>query len=158
MRFSLFLAAVFISAATLAAQPATATVAPFRTGSQMVGAGIGIANLGAAQLGGQYEIGVGERLGIGYIGVGGLASLYFYGARSFFALGGQANYHFDLNEPRIDLSAGLTLSVGFSEGYNRGASLGLNLAGRYYIATPLALFARVGFGYTVIMAGLDFAL
>ncbi|MBC8043392.1 MAG: hypothetical protein IAF08_08090 [Rhizobacter sp.] len=159
---ALLLIALFSGSAPAFAQPASAkqtlTVAPFKTGTQYAGGGLGIGGLsgfgGYGMIGGQWEIGVGERIGAGYIGVGALGGIYFAGPITVVGIGGQGNYHFDMNDPRIDLFAGLNLLVGFDSGATRLYG-GINAGGRYLISQQLAVFGRLGFGYTSLMIGLD---
>jgi hypothetical protein len=155
IKFFLFTCFLLLSNIALFAQP-------FRTNSQVFGVGIG-AKSSVTMIGGTWELGVGEKVGPGYFGVGAVGALYFTGSNSgrfgnggtVLALGGQGNYHFDINQPKFDLYTGLNLTAFFAEG--SGVEAGLQFGGRYYIQNNLALSLRLSIGgFTTVMFGIDF--
>lgn len=112
---------------------------------------------GATLIGGLWEIGVGDKVGIGRFGVGALGGLYLTSGASAIGLGGQANYHFDLNAPRWDLYAGLNLVAFFAGG--SGSDLGFQLGGRYAVQNNFSIFLQLGGGgFASVLAGLSFGL
>lgn len=125
-------------------------------GKQLGTLGVG-GSRGASLLGGMWEIGVGEKVGIGQFGVGALGGLYIAGGSNALGVGAQANYHFNLNAPKWDLYAGLNFIAVFAGG--SGSDLGFQLGGRYAVQNDFSLFVQLGAdGFATIFAGLSFRL
>lgn len=119
---------------------------------------VGIGGFRSATLiGGQWEIGVGDKVGIGRFGVGALGGLYLTGGDNAFGIGGQANYHFDLNAPRWDLFAGLNFIAIITGG--GGSDLGFQFGGRYAVQNNLSILVQLGAGgFASFFAGVSFGL
>ncbi len=125
-------------------------------GKQLGTVGIG-GSRGATLIGGMWEIGVGDKVGIGRFDVGALGGLYLTGGDNALGIGGQANYHFDLNAPRWDLYAGLNFIAILTGG--SGSDLGFQFGGRYAIQNNLSILVQLGAGgFTTFLAGVSFGL
>jgi hypothetical protein len=123
---------------------------------QLASVGIG-GESGATVIGGMWEIGVGDKLGIGRFGVGALGGLYLTGGENALGVGGQANYHFDLNAPRWDLFAGLNFVAIIAGG--GGSDLGFQFGGRYAVQNNLSILVQLGAGgFSTFLAGVSFGL
>ncbi len=125
-------------------------------GKQLASVGIG-GESGATVIGGMWEIGVGDKVGIGRFGVGALGGLYLTGGDNVLGIGGQANYHFDLNAPRWDLYAGLNFIAILAGG--GGSDLGFQFGGRYAVQNNLSILVQLGAGgFSSFFAGVSFGL
>ncbi|MFQ3597008.1 MAG: hypothetical protein SNJ55_09610 [Chloroherpetonaceae bacterium] len=143
-----FFSSLFLSA-TLSAQFIS-------SGKQLATVGIG-GFKSATVVGGMWEIGVGDKVGIGRFGVGALGGLYLTGGDNALGVGGQANYHFDLNAPRWDLYAGLNFIAVFAGG--SGSDLGFQFGGRYAVQNNLSILVQLGAGgFSTFFAGVSFGL
>ncbi len=125
-------------------------------GKQLATIGIG-GGKSVTVIGGMWEIGVGDKVGIGRFGVGALGGLYLTGGDNVLGVGGQANYHFDLNAPRWDLYAGLNLVAILAGG--GGSDLGFQFGGRYAVQNNLSILVQLGAGgFSSFFAGVSFGL
>ncbi len=101
----------------------------FEKGTKLASLGLGLGNayglgFGSPSIVGAFDMGVSPKLGIGYIGVGGIVGFsagstdYFYAKVSYtnFSLAFRATYHFDLDVEKLDLYGGVLA------GYNIGSS------------------------------------
>lgn len=147
-----------------------------------LGPTIGLSFLGSTfQIGANYEYSV-ELENFGNVGIGGVfrywsySENYFEGEWSYtdILVGIQGNYHFKVNNNKLDPWAGLTLAYdgGSVEwqgpyGYNYatptygGFFLGAQGGLRYWISPTVALVSRIGFGtlsYGALEVGADFKL
>ena len=127
-----------------------------------------------------YHHGVSEKLGIGYISVGGYVAisgskweyddaLYNYGWKyTYITVGPRAAYHFDVVDA-LDLYAGLLVGVNIvsSKAFGDNAMSTYNaqktglahaeFAGiRWYFTPVMAAFAEVGYGVTYLTLGVAF--
>ncbi|MGQ9806804.1 MAG: hypothetical protein ACUVRP_12125 [Chlorobiales bacterium] len=152
-KLSLFITLVFLSSLLF---PSVLSAQFISNGKQLGSVGIG-GKSSATLIGGQWEIGVGDKVGIGRFGVGALGGLYLTGGDNAIGIGGQANYHFDLNAPRWDLFAGLNF-VAFFAGES-GSDLGFQFGGRYAVQSNLSILVQLGGGgFSTFFAGVSFGL
>lgn len=125
--------------------------------------------------GGNYEYGMNLK-DIGDIGIGGIVRYYSYDAGWWtytdILLGAQGNYHFRLDNKKLDPWAGILIAydVGsvdydgpssnwFTEPSYGGFWIGLHAGMRYWISPDLAISGRLGFGsysYSALDVGVDF--
>ncbi len=125
-------------------------------GKQLASVGIG-GSSGTTLIGGMWEIGVGDKVGIGQFGVGVLGGLYFTKGDNVLGIGGQGNYHFDLNAPRWDLYAGLNFIAVLAGG--GGSDLGFQFGGRYAVQNNISILVQIGGGgFSNFFAGVSFGL
>jgi hypothetical protein len=147
-----------------------------------LGPAIGLSFLGSApQFGVNYERAI-ETESMGTIGIGGLFRYWSYSTDSWFLgkwkysntlIGAQGNYHFTLDDDRIDPWAGLVLAynvgkvtydgnVGgdlFSSPTSGGLWLAAAGGARYWVNPNMAISVRLSFGslsYGALDVGLDF--
>ena len=102
--FAVFVLGVLLSSA--AVQTSHAQV--MKKGANILDVGLGLGYALSPFV--TYEVGVTDKLGIGYIGVGGSASMAFWSGGTAFSIGPEANYHFDFGSfppKNLDLYAGL---------------------------------------------------
>lgn len=151
----LFISFMLITTFTLQAQ--------FETGKSHFGPSLGLSFLGSVpQIGTNYEYGIHVK-DFGDIGVGGIFRYWSYSeviwSYTNILIGAQGNYHFKLNNPKVDLWAGLVLAFDFGSISNKGTSntfvvepthggawLALQGGGRYWISNTFAIGGRIGFG------------
>ncbi len=147
----------------------------FQPGYTDLGATIGLGNVGGAlALGGRFETAVKKLpdLGDGTLGFSGSVDYWNYNERfltvgydfTYIAFGGTANYHFKVQNTKIDpfLGAGLgfsTVSTDFTGAYSSGIYF-IGRAGiRYFLKEKLALYADAGAsGAAALNVGLVFGL
>jgi len=165
----------------LAALVVSATAAPLHAqvskGYTDIGAVIGIGGIGSASLsfGGRFEHIFKELpdLGGGLLGIQISADYYSY-STSYFKLsnipvGATANYHFKLDNKKIDpfLGAGLGFNIyncsfpGSSIngcGYSSGIYFIGRAGARYFLSPQMAAYADVGAGAATLNVGLTFKL
>jgi hypothetical protein len=163
----------------LAAVPAAAQMkgaANFSMGYTDIGPVVGLGGIGSASasFGGRFEHAIKPLpdLGNGTLGIEAAFDYYSYSA-GFFSLkyipiGVTANYHFKLDEPKIDpfIGAGLGYSVAtcsYSGSVNSGCgSYGSALyfigrvGARYFFAPKMSLYADAGAGGAALNVGLMF--
>jgi hypothetical protein len=144
-----------------------------------VGAVIGLGGIGSASasFGGRFEKIFKELpdLGGGLLGIGVSADYYGYNfgggySLSYIPIGATANYHFKLDNKKIDpfLGAGLGFQVvncsgaglsGFGcGGYSSGVYFIGRAGARYFLTDKLAAYADVGAGAATINLGITFKL
>ncbi len=163
----------------MAAVPAAAQMkgaSDFSMGYTDIGPVVGLGGLGSASasFGGRFEHGIKSLpdLGNGTLGIEAAFDYYSYSA-GFFSLkyipiGVTANYHFKLDEPKIDpfIGAGLGYSVATCSYSGLGASgcgtyssslyfIG-RVGARYFFAPKMALYADAGTGAAAFNVGLMF--
>jgi len=141
-------------------------------------------NLLVPPVGVQYEVIVTDKVGIGHVGVSGIAS---YAARTYgsllynslyhyFTVGARGAYHFDLTEffddpifSKLDPYAGLMLGMNFrmetspddfyTTAPNRVIPIAdLIVGGRYFFSDNLAVMAELGFNVTFLNVGVTMKL
>lgn len=99
-----------------------------------------------------FEYGITDKVGPGYIGVGGSASLAFWSGGTAFSIGPEANYHFDFGTfppKNLDLYAGLGLYYYNWFGYTLDYSpiyFSVNIGGRYFFSDKFGVALRFGGG------------
>lgn len=159
----------------------------FETSKSYVGPSVGLSFLGSTfQLGVNYEYGMPlSAIGIsapGKLGVGGIFRYWGYSEDFGFGkwsytdilVGAQGNYHFVLDNQKLDPYVGLVLAYdigsaswdgikgfGWVENTAGGFFLGFHGGARYFISPKIALNARFGYGtlsYGALDLGLDFQL
>ena len=162
------------AALALAAQPATAQ--GFSAGYTDIGPTIAIGNIGSASLafGGRFEHGLRDLpdFGNGVLGIQVGANYYSWSSGpasiSYIPIGVTGNYHFNLENDRIDPFIGLGL--GYQIINCSGAGIGsfacsnstlyfIGRAGiRYFMSDSLALYADAGAGGGTLNAGAMFRI
>ena len=184
-RLAAHVSTLALAAATiaLAAVPAAAQVkgaANFSTGYTDVGPVIGIGGINgaSASFGGRFEHAIKPLpdLGNGTLGIQAAFDYYSWSANftgygwsyKYIPIGVTANYHFKLDEPKIDpfIGAGLgynivscsgTGSFGtVSCGYSSGLYFIGRVGARYFFAPKMALYADAGAGGAALNFGLMF--
>jgi hypothetical protein len=169
----LFSAVAALAIVVGSAEPAAAQ---FAVGFTDVGAVIGVGGLGDASMsfGGRFERGwrpAPEGLGTGVIGIQVAADYYSWSGPgwnwSYIPVGATANYHFNLENDRIDPFLGLGLGfeifscdyVGTFD-YCDTISSGIYPIGRagirYFLSPNLALYGDLGAGAALLNAGATF--
>jgi hypothetical protein len=153
------------------------SMAQFEAGKSYAGPAIGLSFLGSSvQFGANYEYGM--KMDFGLVGVGGLVRYWSYGedfgigkwSYTDILIGAQGNYHFVLDNKKIDPWAGLVLAYdagsvswdgpggGFAEPTHGGLFLGAHAGARYFFSPTMAVSARFGVGtlsYSSLDIGLD---
>jgi hypothetical protein len=151
--------------------------AQFNKGSMLIGPHIGLAAYGGSPaFGANFEVGITEpgKAGPGIIGISGRLDYWSYGFDSFdkftwITVGVFGNYHFQLDDKRWDLFAGLGLgyqNVSWSysgpgsgiASYGSGIFFAGDAGARYFFSPGFAARAMVGFGLEWLVVGVDFAL
>ncbi|MBC8042083.1 MAG: hypothetical protein IAF08_01445 [Rhizobacter sp.] len=143
----------------------------FSKGANYLGARIGIGTIGYGGLpiGGQYEYGVTENIGVGLTGD---FTSYDFGSGykfNYIFIGAQGNYHFiDLlkDNPKVDVFAGLTLgyaifSFSGSESFGvfsnaSGVYIAFQGGARYFFTDNIAAEGRLGYGLAILTLGITF--
>ena len=160
---------------------------PFKKGDKVLNLGIGIGtgiysggaySMRIPPVAASFEVGVSDKLGIGYIGAGGVLGiagskyevtiLDTYGWKyTYIIVGGRAAYHFDLVDD-LDIYAGLMAGVSITTSKEIGdPPIGENpestgyahyeFAGiRYYVSSGFALMAELGYGVSYLRLGVAF--
>jgi hypothetical protein len=170
------IACVAISATSAAAQAKGGTGA-FSVGYTDIGPTIGLGGLSgaSASFGGRFEHGVKALpdLGGGILGIQ-VAAEYYSWSNSFYSvkfipIGVTANYHFKLDEPKLDPFVGLGLgynieSCSYPGVANSGCGFNSEIyfigrAGvRYFFAPNMAVYGDVGAGGATLNLGIMFKL
>lgn len=143
----------------------------FSKGASYLGARIGIGTIGYGGLpiGGQYEYGITENIGVGLTGD---FTSYDFGLGykfNYIFIGLQGNYHFiDLlkDNPKIDVFAGLTVgyaifSFSGDESFGvfsnaSGIYVALQGGARYFFTDNIAAEGRLGYGLAILTLGITF--
>ncbi len=171
-----------MAVAALIAAPARQAAAQISKGYTDVGVVVGLGNIGdaGASFGGRFERIFKELpdLGNGLLGIGVSADYYSYGNRfvgygydyTVIPIGATANYHFKLENKKVDLflGAGLGYQVISCEYNGVGGSIDFcdnsaiyfigRAGGRYFLNPNLALYGDVGAGAATLNVGLTFKL
>jgi hypothetical protein len=137
---------------------------------------VGLSFLGSTfQFGANYEYGL--KMDFGTIGVGGLFRYWSYSEKfssgkwkyTDILIGAQGNYHFKLENDKIDPWAGLVLAYNggsvkwdgplatFPKPSHGGLFLGVHAGGRYWFSPTMAVSGRFGLG-TLSYGSLDIGL
>ena len=158
---------------------------PFKQKDKVLNLGIGIGtgiysggaySMRIPPITASFELGVSDKLGIGYIGAGGLVGIAgskyevtiidTYGWKyTYIIIGGRAAYHFDLVDD-LDIYAGLMAGVRItttkeignptgspeSTGYAHYEFVGI----RYYVTSSFALMAELGYGISYLNLGIAY--
>lgn len=171
------IACVAITASSAAAQARAGTGA-FTVGYTDIGPVVGLGGLhgdASVSIGGRFEHGFKALpdLGNGILGIQVAAEYYSYSAPFFSAkflpIGVTVNYHFKLDEPKIDPFVGLGLgyditscsypgSTNFGCGYDSEIYFIGRAGVRYFFAPSMALYGDVGAGGATLNLGIMFKL
>jgi hypothetical protein len=160
-----------------ATRPATAQAKPVTTGNfgvgyTDIGPAIGLGNLGSASasFGGRFEHGFKSLpdLGNGTLGIEASFDYYHWSgfgiSESVIPFGGTLNYHFKLDDPKIDpfIGAGLGYIHYSVSDCNVCSSSAMyfigRLGARYFFAPKMAAYADVGAGAATLNVGLMFRM
>ncbi|ACF14094.1 hypothetical protein Ctha_1636 [Chloroherpeton thalassium ATCC 35110] len=133
-------------------------IAPFRKGASMAGFAIGLSPLkgNPLMLAINWETGVTERLGFGYIGTNLLGGAFFKKADLTLGAGFDLNFHYDLKERNFDFYSGISALLPLSS--TEKARMGIHVAGRVFYHYSSAVEFRVGYGFTILSIGILHAL
>jgi hypothetical protein len=171
------LVCVAVSAAVASAQ-AKSTGGGFVMGYTDIGPTVGLGGLNggaSASFGGRFEHAIKPLpdLGNGMLGIQVAAEYYSFSdvnfSAKFIPIGVTANYHFHLDEPKIDPFVGLGLgydiescsfpgSSSFGCGFNSGIYFIGRAGVRYFFAPAMAAYADVGAGGATLNVGIMFKL
>jgi hypothetical protein len=176
------IACVALTAQTAAAQSKSAGGA-FGVGYTDIGPTIGLGGLNgaSASFGGRFEHAIKPLpdLGNGMLGIQVAAEYYswssnftgFSSSIKYIPIGVTANYHFKLDEPKIDPFVGLGLgynvvSCSYSStfgnsgdcGYSSGIYVIARAGARYFFSPSMALYGDVGAGGATLNVGLMFKI
>lgn len=156
--------------------------AQFSVEKHYLGPSIGLSFLGSVpQIGFNHEYGMHVK-DFGDIGIGGIFRYWGYN-QSFWGgewsysnvvIGGQGNYHFKIENPKVDLWGGLVLALQtgsvsykgnnanqYSSPSNGGVWLAFQGGGRYWLSNDFALSGRLCLGtlsYSALEIGVDWKL
>lgn len=157
---------------------------PFQQGTSVINAGVGfgtnLGGLGNARpaISVSYEYGKWEAGGPGVISLGGYVGNtgYSYSGSgysqkwNYTVVGARSAYHYNgfANTPDLDVYGGLMLSYnivsykadGYSGPNTYGSGLGFSafLGGRWFFSEKMGVYAELGYGVSVINAGIAFKL
>ena len=156
-----FFAVLFLVFTVAAAQTSHAQV--MRRGVTILDVGLGL-NYAVSPFVG-LEFGVSDKVGPGYLGFGGSASLAFWNSYTAFSIGPELNYHFDFGgfPPRdLDLYVGIGLYYFSGTQYNdayRPVYFGYHFGLRYFFSNNLGATIILGSGLSAgVQLGLSFRL
>lgn len=99
-----------------------------------------------------YEYGITDKVGPGYIGVGGSASLAFWSGGTAFSIGPEANYHFDFGTfPPKNLDLYLGLGIYYYNWFGNTSNYipidwSGHIGGRYFFTDKFGITLRLGGG------------
>lgn len=176
-----FIGAMVVAA--IVAVPARQVTAQVGVGYTDVGVVVGLGNLGNANLsfGGRFEhiFKALPDLGNGLLGIEVSVDYYGYSNKygayksdlSVIPIGGTANYHFKLDNKKVDLFVGAGLGYQlYSCSYNGPGITGTDYCsnsslyfigragGRYFLSNSMALYGDLGAGAATLNLGLTFKL
>ncbi|HYM21143.1 MAG TPA: hypothetical protein VEW28_09090 [Candidatus Kapabacteria bacterium] len=146
--------------------------AQFKNGKDMIGPHIGLSQYGGAfTLGGMFEAPITHPndAGPGIIGISGQLNWYHYSyyldnGVTWIIFGVYGNYHFLLDDRKIDPFLGLGLNYqhvsfdGSGYGYGSGLYFGVQAGVRYYFSPNLAGRLMVGNAASFLTLGIDFGI
>jgi hypothetical protein len=171
-----------VTTAQVAAAQAKGGTPIFNTGYTDIGAVVGLGGLNgaSASFGGRFEHAIKPLpdLGNGMLGIQVAAGYYSWSANfvgygwsyKYIPIGVTANYHFKLDEPKIDpfVGAGLGYNVvscdgtgafgSVSCGYSSGIYFIGRAGARYFFSPKMALYGDVGAGGATLNVGVMFKL
>ncbi len=165
-------AAMTLLTAFSAGAQATSTTGPgFNVGSTDIGPTIGLGGIGAASfaIGGRFERGIKAlpEMNNGVLGIGISADWYNYNESfigtdydfTYIPIAATANYHFALENKKLDPFIGLGLgylivNTPYSGSYNSGIYFVGRLGLRYFLTQSMAFYTDVGAGAAAINVGL----
>jgi hypothetical protein len=176
---TLALAAACLAMAAIPVAAQTKTGAIFTTGYSDIGPVIGVGGINgaSASFGGRFEHAVKSLpdMGGGTLGIEAGFDYYSWSAGftgyswdyKYIPIGVTANYHFKLDEPKIDpflglglgyniVSCNLTGTINGSCGYNSGLYFIGRVGARYFFAPKMALYADAGAGGAALNVGITF--
>ena len=180
-RVTTALACVAVTAQVAAAQ-AKGAAGNFGLGYTDVSAVIGLGNIGgaSASFGGRFEHAIKAlpEMGNGILGIEASFDYYSWSARftgygwsyKYIPVGVTANYHFKLDEPKIDPFVGLGLGYNIIScsvnsgtfngdcGYSSGIYVIARVGARYFFSPNMALYGDAGAGAATLNLGLTFKL
>lgn len=168
-------ALTFFAAFTGGAQTTSSTGPGFNVGSTDVGPTIGLGGLGAASfsIGGRFERGIKAlpEMGNGVLAIGVSADWYNYNERfvgtdydfTYIPIAATANYHFSLQNKKIDPFAGVGLgymivNTPYAGSYSSGIYFVGRLGLRYFMTPKIALYSDVGAGAAALNVGMTFRM
>ena len=175
---------VAVALLAVTAQAATAqarSTSSFGLGYTDIGAVIGLGGLNgaSASFGGRFEHAVKALpdLGNGILGIGVSADYYSWSSGftgyswsyKYIPIGVTANYHFKLDEPKIDPFVGLGLGYNVIScsvtgtfngdcGYSSGIYAIARAGARYFFSPKMAMYGDVGAGGAALNLGLGFKM
>jgi hypothetical protein len=179
-RMTIVLACVAVTAQTAAAQ-AKSAAGNFSLGYTDVGAVVGLGGIGgaSASFGGRFEHAFKALpdMGNGILGIQAAFDYYSWGSSftgyswsyKYIPIGVTANYHFKLDEPKIDpfvgvglgyniISCSVTGSFSGDCGYSSGIYVIARIGARYFFTPTMALYGDAGAGGATLNVGLTFKL
>ena len=172
----MIMAFAFVAVTWQSASAQTRGAPIFGVGYTDIGPVIGLGNLGEASVsfGGRFERGIKAlpTLGNGMLGIQVGAQYYSWSSGGYsirwIPIGVTANYHFKLDEPKIDPFAGLGLGytsvscsfsgTGSCSAYDSEIYLIARAGVRYFFSPSMALYGDVGAGGATLNVGLMFKL
>jgi hypothetical protein len=171
-----------VAVAALMAAPVQQAAAQVSKGYTDIGVVVGLGNIGSASasFGGRFEHIFKELpdLGNGLLGIGVSADYYSYSndfvgygySFKYIPIGATANYHFKLQNKKIDpfIGAGLGYNyiscsysgIGFSANYCSSSAIYFigRVGARYFLNPNMALYGDAGAGAATLNVGLTFKL
>jgi len=171
-----------MAVAALIAAPVQQAAAQISKGYTDIGVVVGLGNIGnaSASFGGRFEKVFKELpdLGNGLLGIGVSADYYGYSdsfgaygySWKYIPIGATANYHFKLDNKKVDpfIGAGLGYNyiscsytgIGYSANYCSSSAIYFigRVGGRYFFSPNMALYADAGAGAATLNVGLTFKL
>lgn len=142
--------------------------AQFKNGKSMLGPHIGLSQYGGAiTLGAMFEAPVTKPndVGPGLIGISGQFYYYSYSYFTWISLGIFGNYHFVLEDRKLDPFIGLgfyyehvSIDGGYSYAYGSGINVGVQAGARYYFSPNFAGRMMLGNAASFLTLGVDFGL
>ena len=188
-RMTMALACIAVTAQTAAAQAKKAAVGSFGLGYTDVGVVVGLGSVGGANasFGGRFEhaIKVLPELANGILGIQAAFDYWSWSGRTVIAtgpntnqivnynwkyvpIGVTANYHFKLDEPKIDPFVGLGLGYEYISCDAPGAGVGYcsnssiyfigRVGARYFFSPNMAAYGDAGAGAATLNLGIMFKL
>ena len=179
-RITMALACIAVTGQTAAAQAKAGTAGSFGLGYTDVGVVVGLGGVGgaSASFGGRFEHAVKAlpELANGILGIQAAFDYYSWSGGTgisgytwkYIPIGVTANYHFKLDETKIDPFVGLGLGYeyiscsapGLGSGYCSSSSLYFigRVGARYFFSPSMALYGDAGAGAATLNLGIMFKL